>query len=117
MLNRHVHAAVPVSDLARADAWYEALFGFPATNRPMPSLVEWQVPGTGWVQVHVDPEHAGGTALNLAVDDLDGARAEIAARGIELGEVIEANKGVVLSPLLDPDGNRITMIGGFREVY
>lgn len=39
----HVLAVVPVSDLERADAWYEALFGRPADNRPMPTLVEWQV--------------------------------------------------------------------------
>jgi hypothetical protein len=28
--------SVPACDLARADAWYEALFGRPADNRPMP---------------------------------------------------------------------------------
>jgi hypothetical protein len=44
----HVLAVVPVSDLERADAWYEALFGRPADNRPMPSLVEWQVTRAGW---------------------------------------------------------------------
>ena len=44
-------AVVPVSDLERADTWYEALFGRPADNRPMPSLVEWQVTGAGWVQI------------------------------------------------------------------
>jgi predicted enzyme related to lactoylglutathione lyase len=117
MTIRHVLAVVPVTDLDRADRWYEALFGTPATNRPMPSLVEWQVPGTGWVQVYVDPDHAGGTAVNLAVDDLEATPCEIVGRGIELGDVIEANKGVVLSPLTDPDGNTITLIGGFREEY
>jgi len=45
----HVLAVVPVSDLERADAWYEALFGRPAGNRPMPSRAEWQVTDGGSV--------------------------------------------------------------------
>jgi hypothetical protein len=69
MAIEHVLAVVPVSDLERADAWYEALFGRPADNQPMPSLVEGQVTGAGWVQVTVDTDRAGSGLLNLAVDD------------------------------------------------
>lgn len=42
---------------------------------------------------------------------------ELEHRGLAPGEVIEANKGVRLSSLTDPDGNQITIIGGFRPVY
>ena len=38
MAIQHVLAVVPVSDLERADAWYEAPFGRPADHRPMPSV-------------------------------------------------------------------------------
>jgi hypothetical protein len=77
MAIEHVLAVVPVSDLERADAWYEVLFGRPADNRPMPSLVEWQVTGAGWVQVTVDTDRAGSGLLNLAVDDLPATRKEL----------------------------------------
>jgi catechol 2,3-dioxygenase-like lactoylglutathione lyase family enzyme len=113
----HVLAVVSVSDIERAIRWYEALFGRSPDNRPMASLVEWQVLTGGWVQVTHDPDRAGLGLLNLAVDDLTAARDELAARGLEPGEVQPVNKGVELSPLSDPDGNTITLIGNFRVNY
>ena len=113
----HVLAVVPVSDLEPADAWYEALFGRPADNRPMPTLVEWQVTAAGWVQVTVDPGRAGSGLLNFAVDDLAATREELARRGVDTAEVQRVNKGVELSATRDPDGNAITLIGNFRVKY
>jgi len=117
MTIEHVLAVVPVSDLERAAAWYEALFGRPADNRPMPSLVEWQVTGAGWVQVTVDTDRAGSGLLNLAVDDLAATREELATRGVDTAEIQPVNKGVELSATSDPDGNAITLIGNFRVRY
>jgi glyoxylase I family protein len=117
MAIEHVLAVVPVSDLERADAWYEALFGRPADNRPMPSLVEWQVTGAGWVQVTVDTDRAGSGLLNFAVDDLAATREELATRGVDTAEIQPVNKGVELSATSDPDGNTITLIGNFRVRY
>jgi glyoxylase I family protein len=113
----HVLAVVPVSDLERANAWYEALFGRSADNRPMPSLVEWQVTGAGWVQVTVDTDRAGSGLLNLAVDDLAATRDELAARDVATAEIQTVDKGVELSTTTDPDGNTITLIGNFRVKY
>jgi glyoxylase I family protein len=113
----HVLAVVPVSDLDRADAWYEALFGRPADNRPMPTLVEWRVTAAGWVQVTVDADRAGSALLNFAVDDLTSTKKELAARGVSTGAVQPVNKGVELSATTDPDGNAITLIGNFRVTY
>lgn len=113
----HLLAVVPVADIERADAWYEALFGRPADNRPMPTLVEWQVTDTGWVQVTVDSGRAGSAQLNLAVDDLAAAKDEIAARGLLPGDTTTVNKGVELSAIDDPDGNVVTLIGSFRVKY
>jgi glyoxylase I family protein len=117
MVIEHVLAVVPVSDPERADTWYEALFGRSADNRPMPSLVEWQVTGAGWVQVTVDTDRAGSGLLNLAVDDLAATREELAARGVDTAEIQPVNKGVELSATSDPDGNTITLIGNFRVTY
>ena len=55
--------------------------------------------------------------MNLAVDDLDAHLAEVRGRGLDPGEVVEADKGVRLSTLADPDGNLIRLIGGFRVRY
>jgi glyoxylase I family protein len=113
----HVLAVVPVTDIDRAQRWYTALFGRPADNNPMPTLVEWQVVPGGWVQVFCDPDRAGRAAVNLAVDDLEADIADLGARGLEAGEIVEANEGVRLSALRDPDGNTVTLIGGFRVRY
>jgi catechol 2,3-dioxygenase-like lactoylglutathione lyase family enzyme len=113
----HVLAVVPVSDLDSSRRWYEALFGRPADNNPMPTLVEWQVVPGGWVQVFDDGQRAGSTAVNVAVRDLDTHIEDLRRRGLEPGEIIEADKGVRLSALTDPDGNTITLIGGFRVRY
>jgi glyoxylase I family protein len=113
----HVLAVVPVSDIERADTWYEALFGRPADNRPMPSLLEWQVTSAGWVQVTVDVDRAGSGLLNLAVDDLAATREALATRGVDTAEIQPVNKGVELSATSDPNGNTITLIGNFRVHY
>lgn len=113
----HVLAVVPVSDIERANTWYETLFGRPADNNPMPVLVEWQVVPGGWVQVFVDPERAGSGLVNFAVDDLAEHVAQMRERGVAAGDIEGVNKGVELSTISDPDGNVIRLIGNFRVEY
>ncbi|TPG33691.1 VOC family protein [Mycolicibacterium hodleri] len=113
----HVLSVVPVSDLDVAKAWYENLFGRPADNNPMPVLVEWQVVPGGWVQVFIDHERAGTGLLNFAVNDLEAHLENAARRGLAPGEIEDANKGVRMATLTDPDGNVIRLIGGFRVHY
>ena len=113
----HVLAVVPVSDIDKSQGWYSSLFGRSPDNNPMPTLVEWQVLPGAWVQVFIDPDRAGSGLLNLAVDDLEGHLALVSGRGLEPGEIVEANKGVRLSTITDPDGNTIRFIGGFRVQY
>src|SRR5580700_82201 len=90
----HVLAVVPVSDIQVARRWYEALVGRPEDNHPMDSLGEWRITETGWGQVFHDPERAGSTLLNFAVDDLDKHAVELAARGMPLDDIQTAGKGV-----------------------
>jgi len=113
----HLLAVVSVSDLETGNGFYEKLFGRPADNYPMPTLVEWQVVPGGWVQVFTDEQRAGSGLLNFAVDDLARHIGELRQRGLEPGEIDDANKGVRLSTLVDPDGNTIRLIGGFRVEY
>lgn len=113
----HLLAVVAVSDLQAGREWYSSLFGRAPDNEPMPTLAEWQVVPQGWLQVFLDPDRAGSSLFNLAVDDLDAHLAAVAGRGLEPDAVVEANKGVRLSTLTDPDGNLIRLIGGFRVRY
>ncbi len=117
MAIEHVLAVVPVSDLDRSRRWYESLFGRAPDNNPMPTLVEWQVVEGGWVQMFVNDQRAGTAFVNFAVQDLDAHLEVLKQRGLEPGEVTDANKGVRLSALTDPDGNTVTLIGGFRVQY
>lgn len=110
-------AVVPVTDLDTAQPWYELLFGRPEDNHPMDTLVEWRITDSGWIQVFQHPERAGSTLLNFAVDDPDKHGTELVGRGLALGDIQSANRGVRLSTGIDPDGNRITFIGSFRNVY
>jgi hypothetical protein len=113
----HVLAVVPVSDLQVSSRWYEALFGRPADNNPMPTLAEWQVVPGAWVQIFIDSERAGSGLLNFAVEDLPTHVDGLRQRGLEPGDITGANKGVHLSAITDPDGNTISLIGGFRVQY
>jgi len=114
----HVLAVVPVADFEAAHVWYERLFGRPADNLPMEGrLVEWRVTANGWVQVTFDADRAGSGLVNFAVDDLDRHIADVSRRGLAAGAIETVNKGVQLSTITDPDGNRITFIGSFRVTY
>ncbi|OBJ54862.1 VOC family protein [Mycobacterium sp. 1423905.2] len=114
---QHVLAVLPVTDIEAAAQWYGRFFGVSPTNNPMGSLYEWRITGAGWIQVFADAGSAGSAMVNFAVDDLEAAIDELAGRGLTPGSIVDADKGVRLSALTDPDGNTIRLIGGFREVY
>ena len=113
----HVLAVVPVSDIDAAQRVVREAVRTFRRQQPDALLVEWQVVHGGWVQVFVDEERAGSGLFNVAVDDLETHIAEARSRGLEPGEVVDAAKGVRLSTIVDPDGNVIRLIGGFRVDY
>lgn len=105
-----VLGVVPVADFDGAIAWYERLFGRPADARPMAGLADWHVNDGAWVQVFRDADRAGNTFLNFAVDDLNAHTAELAGRGIALGDVTFTDKKAELASVTDPAGNVITFV-------
>lgn len=105
-----VLAVAPVVVFESALDWYERLFARAADARPMPGLADWHITDSAWVQVYHDPEHAGSTLLNLAVDDLDAELGDLAGRGITAGQVTTTSKAARLAALTDPSGNTITLI-------
>ncbi|MFB4423578.1 VOC family protein [Streptomyces sp. QL37] len=106
----HVLAVAPVTAVEPAVEWYERLFGRPADARPMNGLADWHVSPYAWLQVFESPEHAGGTLVNLVVEDLDRALSDLAGRGITAGETRPGSQGVRFAAVHDPDGNRVTLI-------
>jgi glyoxylase I family protein len=114
---QHVLAVVAVSDIEAGRSWYSRLFGRSPDNNPMPELVEWQVTDGGWVQLTEDPQRAGNAMLNLAVSDIEEAVREVRECGLNPAAIVEANKGVRLCAIPDPDDNAIQLVGNFRVKY
>ena len=108
---------VPVSDVDAAKRFYvEQLgFGLDADSEPMPGLrvVHMTPPGSNCSvvvgPVTFDPATppAERARYQLVVRDLAAARAELAGRGVEVGEPqqIDARDGGTFGFFTDPDGN------------
>jgi predicted enzyme related to lactoylglutathione lyase len=104
--------SVPVSDVDRAKAFYTEQAGFDADHDHQVSdeirFVQLTPPGSacsiaiGSGIVDTPPGSVQG--LQLVVSDINGARAELAERGVEVGEVQEFPWGSFVF-FSDPDGN------------
>jgi catechol 2,3-dioxygenase-like lactoylglutathione lyase family enzyme len=117
MTIEQVLAVVPVADITAASGWYEHLLGRTPDNRPMDTLIEWRVTGTGWLQVATDTARAGTAQVNFAVDDLTSHLQDLRDRDLAPGSIQDVNRGVQLASITDPDGNTITFLGNFRIHY
>jgi catechol 2,3-dioxygenase-like lactoylglutathione lyase family enzyme len=104
---------VPVSDVDRAKAFYSEKAGFNVDHDHTISddlrFVQLTPPGSpcsiaiGKGLSDADPGSVAG--LQLVVDDIDAARAELAGRGVDVSEV-ERGPGGAFVFFSDPDGNR-----------
>jgi catechol 2,3-dioxygenase-like lactoylglutathione lyase family enzyme len=100
-------AGVPVSDYARAVAWYGRLLGGEPSFLPNDTEAVWEVAEHRFVYVEALPEHAGHARHTLFVDDLDARVEAIAGRGVEPVEQETYSNGVRKITYRDPDGNEI----------
>jgi predicted enzyme related to lactoylglutathione lyase len=104
--------AVPVSDVDRAKAFYTERVGFAADHDFQVSetvrFVQLTPPGSacsiaiGTGLVDTAPGSVQG--LQLVVDDIEAARAELLERGVEVGEIQDFPWGSFVF-FSDPDGN------------
>jgi predicted enzyme related to lactoylglutathione lyase len=104
--------AVPVSDVDRAKAFYVDQAGFNADHdhRVSESLrfVQLTPPGSACsitIGVGVtDAEPGSVKGMQLVVDDIEAAQADLSGRGVQVGEVQDFPWGRFLF-FSDPDGN------------
>jgi catechol 2,3-dioxygenase-like lactoylglutathione lyase family enzyme len=104
--------AIPVSDVDRAKAFYTEKLGFHADHDHTVSdeirFVQLTPPGSACsISIGrglVDSAPGSVRGMQLVVDDIDAARAELSARGVGPGEVQQFPWGKFLF-LADPDGN------------
>jgi catechol 2,3-dioxygenase-like lactoylglutathione lyase family enzyme len=106
--------AIPVSDVDRAKSFYVEQAGFNADHDLQASdelrFVQLTPPGSacsvaiGTGVVEGEPGSAKG--LQLVVDDIEAARAELAGRGVEVTDVEDMGPAGRFVFFSDPDGNR-----------
>jgi catechol 2,3-dioxygenase-like lactoylglutathione lyase family enzyme len=108
---------VPVTDVDRAKSFYVGKLGFhlDADTRPTPDLrvVHMTPPGSacsvvvGPTVVSAGADLGSGASLQLVVDDIETARAQLAERGIEVSPVqtLDPRDGGKFVFFSDPDGN------------
>jgi catechol 2,3-dioxygenase-like lactoylglutathione lyase family enzyme len=104
--------AVPVSDVDRAKSFYTEKLGFTADHDHEVSdeirFVQLTPPGSACSIALgtgiVDAEPGSVEGMQMVVDDIEAARAELVERGVEVGDVQEFPWGSFLF-FSDPDGN------------
>lgn len=107
---------VPVSDVDASIAFYRDAAGFSLdhdhTVNPRLRFVQLTPPGSACSIVLgvgiVDSAPGSLRGLQLVVDDIEGARAELAGRGVEVSEVTTGPGGAFVY-FADPDGNTWTV--------
>ena len=102
-----IYTALFTADLAAAEGWYTKLLGRRPDNRPMDTLVQWELFDHAGLALSTDDEIAGRGVIFLYVEDLAAERGRLQALGIELGDDIKSDYST-LAQVRDPDGNLIT---------
>jgi catechol 2,3-dioxygenase-like lactoylglutathione lyase family enzyme len=103
-----VYTALLTSDLAAAESWYTKVLGRAPDNRPMDTLVQWELFDQGGVALSTDDQIAGKGVIFLVVDDVAAERRRLQGLGIALGDDIEGDYST-LAQVRDPDGNLLTL--------
>lgn len=103
-------AGVRVRELARAIAWYSALFGRVPDVVPHDSEVMWRVSDGGWLYVIEDCDRAGASLVTIAVTDLQRELHQVRDRGVPFGSIESVGDAALKATSEDPDGNSIALI-------
>jgi hypothetical protein len=103
-------AQAVVTDLEVAERWYATVFAGGPDARPMDGLLEWHLADSFGVQVLLDPDRAGRSAMVIEDSDLDALAARLTADGVD-HDGTQPGGGARLLLLSDPDGNYVAVSG------
>jgi catechol 2,3-dioxygenase-like lactoylglutathione lyase family enzyme len=103
-----IYTVFLTQDIAAAEAWYTKLLGRGPDNRPMPTLVQWELSDQAGFGISSDTAIAGNGVAFLVVDDVAAERERLRNLGISVGDDIEGDYST-LAQVTDPDGNRLTL--------
>lgn len=103
-----MYTALLTSDLAAAENWYTKLLGRAPDNRPMDTLVQWELFDHAGLALSSDDEIAGKGVMFLYVDDVAAERRRLRSLGITIGDDIKGDYST-LAQVRDPDGNVVTL--------
>jgi predicted enzyme related to lactoylglutathione lyase len=106
----YVFAGLVVSDRDRAAEWYTHLFGRQPDMLPNDAEAAWQLAESASLYLLADPARAGRGVFTLVVGDLDGALAEITARGLAAPPAEQVGTAGRKCVITDPDGNAISIV-------
>ena len=98
----------PVTDMARATAFYSDALGLPKGDLESPFWCEFEVGGNTFGIGNFEQVGKAGTAQSLAleIDDVAALRTKLAGMGIVASEPHELQT-CWISVVADPDGNQI----------
>jgi hypothetical protein len=71
---RKMYSALPTADLAAAEGWYTKLLGRGPDNRPMDTLVQWELFEQSGLAVSTDAEIAGRGVVFLYAENVSAER-------------------------------------------
>ena len=104
-------AGVAVSDFDSAVAWFERLFGEPATFKAYDTDYVWTLAEHRSIYVKLRPEDAGHAMVTVFLDDLDSFVESAVSRGIHPETQETYGNGVRKAIYRDPDGNELGFAG------
>ena len=109
---------IPVADVDRAKAFYVETLGWHGDVDVQPAsgvrVVQVTPPGSacslGFGEgIPVYDAASPAANLHLVVEDLAATRADLLARGVEVGGVVDVGGGVRYAGFQDPDGNGLLL--------
>lgn len=105
---RKIYTILFAADLAAAEGWYTKLLGRGPDNRPMDTLVQWELSDQAGIGLSSDENITGRGAMFLIVDDIAAERSRLQGLGIALEDDMEGDYST-LARVRDPDGNLVTL--------
>jgi predicted enzyme related to lactoylglutathione lyase len=112
MITSIAFTAYPVSDMARARAFYEQALGLAPGELYSDRWTEYDLGDTAFAITTVDMGHPPGTKGALVafeVDDLDATMADLKAKSVPIVRDVFDTPVCRMAVIEDPDGNHVTI--------